>query len=210
MADENTTATGQTAGEAGSSTNPETAGGSTATQGSTPHVGQNVGTQNTQSTQSERTFTQADLDRIVRERLAEARKRADKDAEDRKLAEQGEFQKLLEQEKARAADLEQQLKQRDHDALKARVAAKHKLPAELAERLRGETEEDLDKDAQALAKLSPWGHPAGGNAGAGSTSTTNPAAGRGGALTAETIKTMTPEQINANWDRVQEALKAGR
>lgn len=38
----------------------------------------------------------------------------------------------------------------------------------------------------------------------------NPAGGRGSALTIEAIKSMTREQINARWDDVQAAIKAGK
>lgn len=62
-----------------------------------------------------RAFTQAEVDRIVKERLERAAEKAAReqekaraDAEAKALAEQGEFKKLYEQSQARAAELEQQ------------------------------------------------------------------------------------------------------
>ena len=52
---------------------------------------------------SEGTFTQADIDRILRERLAEEKTRREKEANDKKLQEDGKFQELL---SARDKDLE--------------------------------------------------------------------------------------------------------
>lgn len=107
----------------------------------------------------EKTFTQADIDRIVKERLDRAEKlsaeklqKEQEAAEQKRLQEQGEFKTLAEKEKARADQLEAQLKQRDYDALRARVAADHKLPPEWATRLIGDDEAALAEDAKALAK----------------------------------------------------------
>jgi len=104
-------------------------------------------------------FTQAQLEAIVKERLDRERKASDEkrrkeleDAEAKKLAEQGEFKTIAEREKARADELEARLKQRDFDALRAKVAADNKLPAEWASRLLGGDEAALDADAKALAK----------------------------------------------------------
>jgi len=69
----------------------------------------------TEPTKTERTFTQAELEAIVKDRL-ERQKRASEaqaektrqDAEAKALAEQGEFKALAEQHAARIAELEQE------------------------------------------------------------------------------------------------------
>lgn len=78
---------------------------------------------------------------------------AKKKADDEAAAKNGEFEKLATDRRARIAELEQQLAERDASALRAKVAAKHKLPDELAELLRGESESDLETHAKTLAKL---------------------------------------------------------
>lgn len=132
----------------------------------------------------EKTFTQADIDRIVKERLDRAEKaNADKlqkeqeAAEQKRLQEQGQFKELADKEKARADQLEATLKQRDYDALRAKVAADNNLPAAWAVRLVGDDETALTADAKELAKTlvpaapvpgaSPSPKPAGPAGGAG-------------------------------------------
>jgi len=107
----------------------------------------------------DKTFTQAELDTIVKDRLDRDRKaretqaQKDKDeAEAERLRQQGEFQKIAENEKARADKAEAELKQERFNAMKARIAADHKLPAEWAARLIGDDEAALVEDAKALAK----------------------------------------------------------
>jgi len=81
-------------------------------------------------TQQDRTFSQADVDRIVAERLARAQQKAQADAdkarqeaEQRALAEQGEYKTLAEQRAAKLAELEPKAGQveRYERALKAQV-----------------------------------------------------------------------------------------
>lgn len=69
----------------------------------------------------------------------------------RKEAEMSEAEKL----KARADKLEAELLQERSERLRLKVASKHALPDALASRLKGETEEELEADAQELAKLLP-------------------------------------------------------
>lgn len=87
---------------------------------------------------------------------------AQADAEQKALAERGEYQKLYEAEKAARADLEKsmanmtaRLRQQELAALRARVAGEKGLPAALAERLQGETAEELAADADALLAALP-------------------------------------------------------
>lgn len=108
---------------------------------------------------AEKTFTQAELNAILKDRLDRERKAAqDKADADKKAADeeqakqQGEWQKLAEQ---RAADLEKlqaEMKKRDYDALRAKVAADNNLPAAWAVRLVGDDETALIVDAKELAK----------------------------------------------------------
>jgi hypothetical protein len=155
-----------------------------------------------------KTFTQADLDRIVTERLAAEKARQEKAlakereaAEQAKLAEQGQYRELAEREKARAAELEARLAQRERDILRRDVAARHNLPPALAARLQGDDEAAMAADAAELAKLLP--------APGSGASPTNPASGRGATLTADDIRKMSPDEINARWDEVSRAV-AGR
>lgn len=74
-------------------------------------------------------------------------------AEQARLAEQNRWEELAKQYKA---DLDKLAAERDAERRKAlvqAVALKHQLPSDLAGRLIGETEEELDADAQRLAKL---------------------------------------------------------
>ncbi len=159
MADTNTNPTAQTGGEPGSSANADGEGTSTAQAGGQTAAQQTAGdTGNTAGQQTtERTFTQADVDRIVSARLEEERSRG---------------KRTMDQ---RVADLEKQLQESRREALVARVAAKHRLPQELADRLRGDTEAELEEDAKSLSKLVPAGSTRGGaDGGAGGTGAVKP------------------------------------
>ena len=144
MADEVTEPAAQTAGEAGSSTNAGGTGGATATQ--TAGEGQNTG---------ERNFTQAELDRKVNERLAEERKRQEKRDAEAEAKRRGDFEQLLSAKERELEETRAELAQERHNVLKARIAAKHSLPPELAERLQGQDEAALEADAKHLAKFAP-------------------------------------------------------
>ena len=74
-------------------------------------------------------------------------------AEQARLAEQNRWEELAKQYKT---DLDRLTAERDAERRKAlvqAVALKHQLPADLAGRLIGETEEELDADAARLSKL---------------------------------------------------------
>lgn len=113
-----------------------------------------------------KTFTQADVDRIISERLerqkAAFKAQQDKAAEEAKAAtlkEQGEFKALYEAEQKRAAELADRIAAQERAALVRRVAKAAGLDPDdedLTSRLRGETEEDLLADAKKLAaRLAP-------------------------------------------------------
>ena len=115
-----------------------------------------------QQTEAARTFTQAELDRIVTERLAKEKarteaavKRAQDDAEAKRLAEAGEFKALFEKATAELEAERQARKALELAGLRRDTAARYSLPAALADRLRGETADELDADAQELLKSLP-------------------------------------------------------
>ena len=97
------------------------------------------------------------------ERTREALKKANKEAEQRrrKLEELDAAEakrkeaEMSELEKAnkRAEEAEKRAAQIERERLLDRIAAKHSLPEDLRDRLRGESEEDLEEDAQKLAAL---------------------------------------------------------
>ena len=105
-----------------------------------------------------RTFTQADLDHIVGERLSKERgKYADYDDLKSKAA------RLAEIEAANKSDLENLLGERDTfktqaeqtaaENLRLRIAMEKKLPAALIDRLQGGTKEEMEADADKLLEL---------------------------------------------------------
>jgi beta-glucosidase-like glycosyl hydrolase len=111
-----------------------------------------------------------------RERAAEAERRA-KEAEGK--VREFEDRDKSEQEKAeqRASEAEQKANEATTKLLRLEVAGAKKLPLELAERLRGDTKEALEKDADALLKLVKEGEADGGRtsfeAGAAGRTSTN-------------------------------------
>lgn len=100
---------------------------------------------------------------LVAER--ESRKAAERDAaalqarvdelEAASLSELEKAQKAAADADARAADFEAQIKARDVEILRQRVANELKLPAELVDRLRGDDEEAIRADAKSLAAIIP-------------------------------------------------------
>ena len=124
--------------------------------------GTQTGAEPGQQTETAASFTQADVERIVKERLARAESKAAEreqkartDAEAKALAEQGNFKTLYEKLQAEAAAKDAQLKALERKQLAGGVAARVGLPAPLAERLQGETEEELEADAKALLAAIP-------------------------------------------------------
>src|SRR5688500_5147883 len=92
------------------------------------------------------TFTQADVDRIVRERVQRERgKFADYDALKSKA---GEATTLEE----RVAQIEKQARESESRALRSEVGIAKGLTANQAKRLVGETREELESDADELLK----------------------------------------------------------
>lgn len=151
-----TTGTAEQGADAGAQTTA-----TTTQQDATTTTATAAGTQ-TAGTQAAQTFTQADVDRIVQERLQraeakakEAAEKAARDAEAKALAEQGKFKELYEQAQAQAAAHEAELQKARLENMRQRVATKVGLPSVLVDRLAGDTEEAIEADAKALLAALP-------------------------------------------------------
>ena len=123
---------------------------------------ENVQTEASPETKEERTFTQAELDKIIAERLErEAKKRKEAEANAREeaerdtLAKNQEWEKLAKKHESELLEAQQRLKELELNELRTKAAAKFQLPLEIAARLRGETLEELEKDAEGLKALIP-------------------------------------------------------
>lgn len=102
-------------------------------------------------------FKRREADRKRREQEQQAEL-----ARQEQLRRNGEFEQLTKTQASAIEELRAQLEQqqaeiakRDYNELRAKVAAKHGLPAELAARIVGQTEEELNADAAQLKKLVP-------------------------------------------------------
>jgi hypothetical protein len=150
---ENTATTGQTTGTTATGT-----GTQTQTQTTQPN---NTGTGTTQEVQTPIDSLPADIQAYIKE-LREAKKTADKKAkeeqtsktkaEEAKLLEQNNYKGLLEKRDVEVANLQKELAVLQRTVLVAKVASNHKLPADLAELLKGETEAEMVESASLLAK----------------------------------------------------------
>jgi hypothetical protein len=130
-------------------------------------------------TEAAKTFTQTELDAIVTERLQRAQRKAEEatakartEAERKAQEEQGQFQKLAESLKAELEQERQARKAAELAGLRRDVAARRNLPAGLVDRLRGETEQEIEADAEALLAALP--KPQAPNINAGDASSTSP------------------------------------
>lgn len=189
------------------------------TQGNPVDAGQDTQTQQTADTdtQKQKTLTQEEHERILSERLKREREKY-KDYEELKKAAE-ELKKIKEaqmseQEKLqmRLAEIEREKLEREMELaelrtslMKQKVLFEMGLPLSLADRIFGETEEEIKQDAEELKKL--LGLQANTKIGTG----TNPAGNSKTTkvFTRAEIERMTPEEINKNWDAIQEALRQG-
>jgi len=144
------------------------------------------------SSDDEKKFTQADVDRIVQERL------------NREKAKYADYEDLKAENaalKAKIAEAETAGKAATLDTLKQKVVTDLKLPPSLAGRLQGATEEELKADgAKLLKELGPR-EPVGGGG--------QPPGDVKKPLTREAVKKMTPDQIIANMDQIKAQMKEG-
>lgn len=136
-------------------------------------------------TDDEKKFSQADVDRIVQDRIAREKAKYDEVVNENTAlkAKVGEYEKT------------------SLDTLKQKIASEKKLPPALIKRLQGSTEAELQADADALLKEigAKEGDGTGGN----------PDSKNEKPLTKEAIKAMSPEEIQANLPKIKEQMKAG-
>jgi Domain of unknown function (DUF4355) len=111
---------------------------------------------------SGKTFTQAEVDNILKDRLARQKAAVEgaaqkaKDEADRLAAEkQGEFEKLYKETLTKFEQAEARAKAAELARIKTTIGSKLALPAELQDRLRGETEEEIEADAKVLLAAIP-------------------------------------------------------
>lgn len=111
---------------------------------------------------AERTFTQAEVDALIRERIArasskadEAAKRATAEAERRAAEEQGKFQELYQRTLTELETERTQRRATELLMLKRDIGSKFGLPTALVDRLQGEDEEAITADAKALSLAIP-------------------------------------------------------
>lgn len=113
---------------------------------------------------ADKTFTQADVDRIVQERLARNREENEKNKADADKWRKAEREKLPREQQLldRIAELETLNAQKDErvtglelEKLRADVAHEKKLTAKQASRLKGSTREELEADADDLLEAFP-------------------------------------------------------
>lgn len=145
-----------------------------------PTDAQPTGAEPGQKTEAAKTFTQEQVDALIKDRLQrEARKaeeaatKARTEAERKAAEEQGEFRKLAESLKAELEQERQRARTLEIAGIRRDVASRLNLPAGLVDRLRGDTEDEITADAQALIAALPKPPPpninAGDAAGAGKT-----------------------------------------
>lgn len=73
--------------------------------------------------------------------------------EEKQMQEQNKWQELAEKRAQELQTLQQQMQDMQSNMLRTQIAAEFKLPAELAKRLQGSSEDELREDAQALSQL---------------------------------------------------------
>lgn len=109
----------------------------------------NTEIQEQQQDPQERRFTQDEVNRIVADRLERDRKKYAQEAETAAAAHIAELQ---ERDKT-ISELNTKIKNYELNAIRARVGAEAGIPAELLDRLKGETEGEIRQDAAGLARV---------------------------------------------------------
>lgn len=130
-----------------------------------------------------------------------------KSFEDADLSERQKLQKQLDDLKKQQEAANDALRQERARLAIVKAAARHGLPASLAERLVDVEYDDEGnpKDVDAAVKKLAAEYPQL-VAGSGGGSPTNPASGKKTTLTRDDIQKMTADEINARWDEVKEVL----
>lgn len=109
-----------------------------------------------------KTFTQTEVDALIAQRLTREREKAQKDADkarteaERKAAEEsGNWKALYEKQQADLAAAQEKARALELATVRRDVAGKVGLPPALAERLHGETPEEMEEDARTLLAALP-------------------------------------------------------
>lgn len=168
-------------------------------------------------TQTEKSFTQADIDKIVKGRIAKERKAwekqlLDQQTEAEKLAGMSEKEKKEYQEKKKQEDLdarEAAITRRELTAQAKVQLADKGIPTEIADILVykdadscKKSIETVEKAFQVAVEKAVDERLKGGNP--------IKKAPSGQTITVDSIKNMSPEEINKNWDEVQKVLQANK
>lgn len=102
-----------------------------------------------------------DLFKDLRQENAKHRKakteaeKAKVEAERKAAEDQGKFQELYQTERERNQQLEAEIAQLKLDGIRSDVALKHRLPPTFVSRLKGDTFEDMEKDALEMIEAMP-------------------------------------------------------
>jgi hypothetical protein len=109
-----------------------------------------------------KTYTEAELEQIIKDRLGREKVKSEKavqEAADRAAqeaaAKNGEWEKVAKANEAKLAELQGALKNRELLDLKRTIAERIGLDPKLASRLNGDTEADIETDAKALLETLP-------------------------------------------------------
>ncbi len=149
--------------------------------------------------EDEKTFTQADVDRIVTERLRREKETHGDNAA--LIAENATLKESLASEKALRSGLEAKVALRDAADLKAKIAAEEKLPQGLISLITGETEDEIRSNMKIMvASIGP------GPAIGAETTPATPAPMR---FTRAQIDQMAPEDIEKNWATIEKQIADG-
>ena len=178
---------------------------------------ENENEQENEQQEKPKTFTQEDVDKIIQGRIAKEKKAWQKQLEDQrteaeKLAGMSEKEKKQYQEEKRIKDLDEREAAITHRELTAQAKvqlADRGIPTELAEILNF-TDADsckksidvVEKAFQSAVEKAVEEKLKGGNPPKKAPSNKG--------ITVESIKEMSPTEINANWDEVQRVLKENR
>lgn len=171
-----------------------------------------------ESQEQTKTFTQDEVDNIIKGRLAKERKSwekqlVDQQTEAEKLASMSEKEKKQYQEQKRAKDLEAReaaINRRELTAQAKEQLADKGLPVTLAEILNFSDAESCSKSIETVEKAfqSAVEKAVEERIKGGKPIKKAPSSSSG--ITVDSIKSMTAEEINANWDEVQNVLKANK
>lgn len=147
----------------------------------------------------EKLFTQADLDRIVSDRLREERtRRGDNEA---LIAEVAALKASLLSEQSTKHDLEVKVSLKEETELRQRIAKELSLPEGLIPLITGKSEDEIRSNVKIMvASIGPG--PAVG-------AETNPAIPAPVRFTRSQVDSMRPEDITKNWSTIEAQLADG-